>query len=57
MVYRYSDVLLKKAEAILRGGNGPVGDALVLINAISTERGASLFTSLTLDGLLDERAR
>ncbi|QQT27914.1 RagB/SusD family nutrient uptake outer membrane protein [Sphingobacterium spiritivorum] len=57
VVYRYSDVLLMQAEAILRGGTGAPGDALDLVNSIRTKRGVSSFTTLTLDALLDERAR
>lgn len=58
VVYRYSDVLLMKAEAILRGGTpGAASDALAAVNAIRTNRGVANLTSLTLDNLLDERAR
>jgi len=53
--YRYSDVLLMKAEALLRTGNAPAG--LTLVNSVRTVRGASAFASLTLDNLLDERGR
>ena len=57
VVFRYADVLLMKAEAILRGGSGAAGEALALVNSIRTNRGASPFTELTLDNLLDERGR
>lgn len=57
VVYRYSDVLLMQAEAILRGGTGTAAQALALVNSVRTKRGISGFTSLTLDNLLDERAR
>jgi hypothetical protein len=53
--YRYSDVLLMKAEAQLR--TGLTGSALTLVNSLRTVRGASAFGSLTLDNLLDERGR
>jgi len=53
--YRYSDVLLMKAEAQLRTGLG--GPALTLVNGLRTVRGASILGSLTLDNLLDERGR
>ncbi|KIO78099.1 carbohydrate-binding protein SusD [Pedobacter lusitanus] len=53
--YRYSDVLLMKAEAQLRTGLGSA--ALTIVNGLRTVRGASLFGSLTLDNLLDERGR
>jgi hypothetical protein len=57
VVYRYSDVLLMKAEAILRGGSGDPGDALDIVNDIRANRGVSPLASLDLDGLLDERGR
>lgn len=57
VVFRYADVLLMKAEAILRGGTGSAAEALTLVNSIRTNRSAAAFTSLTLDNLLDERAR
>jgi len=53
--YRYSDVLLMKAEAQLR--TGLTSGALALVNSLRTVRGASAFGSLTLDNLLDERGR
>lgn len=57
VVFRYADVLLMHAEAILRGGNGTAGEALALANSIRTKRGVPGFGSLNLDNLLDERAR
>lgn len=54
--FRYADVLLMKAEAILRGGNS--GEtALDMVNSIRMLRGASELSSVDLDELLDERAR
>jgi len=53
--FRYADVLMMKAEALLRTGQS--GSALTLVNSIRTLRGASAFGSLTLDNLLDERGR
>lgn len=53
--FRYADVLMMKAEALLRTGQS--GPALTLVNSIRTLRGASDFGSLTLDNLLDERGR
>ena len=62
--FRFPDVLLMKAEAILRGGTptnaGPYGNtALSIVNAIRTDpsRGATTLSSIDLDGLLDERGR
>lgn len=53
--YRYSDVLLMKAEALLRTGQASL--ALPLVNLVRTTRGASSWGSVTLDQLLDERGR
>ncbi|WP_443945800.1 RagB/SusD family nutrient uptake outer membrane protein [Pedobacter sp. AW1-32] len=53
--FRYADVLLMKAEAQLRTSQN--AEALTVVNSIRTVRGASALTSLTLDILLDERAR
>jgi len=62
--FRLADVLLMKAEAILRGGTGtaagPYGStALELVNYIRTlpSRGVAALGSLSLDQLLDERGR
>ena len=54
-----------KAEAILRGGTGATNaggygtSALDLVNAIRTHvsRGATPFSAVTLDQLIDERGR
>jgi hypothetical protein len=61
---RFADVLLMKAEAILRGGTGtnvgPYGSsALSIVNAIRTDpsRGISALTSLNVNDLYDERGR
>jgi hypothetical protein len=53
--YRYPDVLLMKAEALLRQGNA--GGALPLVNQVRAARGATPMASVTLDQLLDERGR
>ena len=62
--FRLADVLLMKAEAIMRGGTatsaGTYGNTpLAIVNAIRTDpgRGASTLPALTLDVLLDERGR
>jgi hypothetical protein len=57
VVYRYADVLLMKAEAILRGGTGTPANALAIVNSIRTNRGAGVLATLNLDLLLDERGR
>lgn len=62
--FRLADVLLMKAEAIMRGGTatsaGSYGATpLAIVNALRTHpsRGASALSSLTLDELLNERGR
>lgn len=62
--FRLPDVLLMKAEAILRGGTptnaGAYGNtALAIVNAVRTHpsRGASSLSSVSLDDLLAERGR
>ncbi len=55
---RFADVLLMKAEGILRGGSDPQGrTALQLVNDLRSTRGASLFTSVDAKNLLAERGR
>ncbi|WP_414647101.1 RagB/SusD family nutrient uptake outer membrane protein [Chitinophaga sp.] len=53
--FRYADVLLMKAEALLRTGNAPA--ALLLVNQIRLKRGATPLAALDLNSLLDERGR
>ncbi len=62
--FRFPDVLLMKAEAILRGGTptnaGSYGNtALSIVNAIRTNssRSASSLSSIDLNILFDERGR
>lgn len=55
---RYSDVILMKAEAILRGGTDPMGQTAVdLVNSIRTNRGLDALQTVDLDELLKERGR
>lgn len=57
-VLRYADVIMMKAEAILRGGTATNGDTPVsLVNQIRTCAKAPAATSVSLSDLLDERAR
>ena len=61
-VFRLADVYLMKAEAILRGAtatsvNGVLQTPAVLVNLLRTRAGAQTTTNVTLDTLLDERAR
>jgi hypothetical protein len=65
--FRISDVILMKAEAILRGGTataspavfGGGNTALAQVNFLRTHasRGATALATLTLDNLIDERGR
>ena len=58
-IFRYADIVLMKAEAILRGGTATKGDTpMSLMNQIRTYVHAPLLAAdPTLDELLDERAR
>ncbi len=56
VIFRYADVQLMKAEAMLRTNNA--AGALVIVNQIRALRGATpIVGTLTLDQLLDERGR
>ena len=63
--FRLGDVLLMKAEAILRGGTGATNaggygtTAVAVVNSLRTHvsRSASALASVSLDQLLDERGR
>ena len=60
--FRLGDVLLMKAEAILRGGTGTTagsygGTALSIVNGLRTNRGATALAAITLDEMINERAR
>jgi hypothetical protein len=56
---RYSDILLMKAEAILRGGAPTKGDTPIsLVNMVRSNRTTSAaWTSVTLEDLYKERCR
>jgi starch-binding outer membrane protein, SusD/RagB family len=58
-VYRYGDILMMKAEAILRGASATNGETVVsLVNQIRKRAGApQLVSNPTLDEFLDERVR
>ncbi len=61
-VLRLADVMMMKAEAILRGAsatvvNGELQTADVLVNKIRTRAGAPAVVGIDLNSLLDERAR
>ena len=55
VIFRYADVLLMRAEALLHKGDVP--GALTLVNAVRDRAMAAPFTDLTYDVLLDERMR
>ncbi len=59
---RLADVLLMKAEAVLRGAsattvNGELQTPLVLVNKVRARAGAQQASSIALGDMLDERAR
>ncbi|MBD2755422.1 RagB/SusD family nutrient uptake outer membrane protein [Spirosoma validum] len=58
-MFRYSDILLMKAEAILRGGTATQGQtALSLVNQLRANRTTTTaLSSITLDGIYAERSR
>ena len=58
-VFRYSDIILMKAEAILRGGTATSGStALSLVNSIRSNRSTSAaWTAVTLADIYAERCR
>ena len=58
-VFRYSDIILTKAEAIQRGGTATLGHtALSLINMLRAVRTTSpALSGLTLDDIYSERSR
>jgi len=56
VIFRYSDVLLLKAEALWRQ-NSASAEALALVNQVRTRSGVDPFDNLTVDRLLAERAR
>jgi len=58
-VFRYSDIMLMKAEAILRGGSPTLGHtALSLVNELRAQRTTSpALTSVSLEFIYAERAR
>ncbi len=55
VLFRYADVLLMKAEALLRKGSAAA--ALTIVNNLRSVRGATPLGALTTDNLLAERGR
>jgi hypothetical protein len=58
-IFRYSDIVLMKAEAILRGGTATLGQtALSLANQLRANRTtAAPWATVTLDSIYNERCR
>jgi hypothetical protein len=58
-MFRYSDIILMKAEAIARGGTATLGHtALSLVNQLRAVRTTSAaLTSINLEGIYEERCR
>ena len=56
-IFRYADVLLMKAEALLRINGSSDAEAINLVSQIRQRAGLSDWTTLTLDSLLAERGR
>ena len=54
-IFRLADILLMKAELLLRAGNA--GGALDIVNQVRLRSQAAPLTELTMESLLDERAR
>lgn len=55
VIFRLADVMLMKAEALLRKGS--TAPALTIVNELRAKRGATPLTALTAQVLLDERGR
>ena len=53
-IYRYADILLMKAECILRS-NGDAAAAGILVTQVRQRAGMSALTAPTLDNIYDER--
>ena len=56
-IFRYGDVLLSKAEALMRMNGEGDAEALALVNQIHERAGLAPYTALTFDELLAERGR
>lgn len=57
-VFRYADILMMKAEAMLRGGSPTLGHTAVeLVNKIRQRAGTTQLSAVTLEQLREERAR
>jgi hypothetical protein len=54
---RYTDILMLKAECILRGATGSQSDVDAIVNQVRTRAGLQQLTGVTLPQLFDERRR
>lgn len=57
IVLRYADILLLKAEAFLKGGNGTQTEIDDLVNQVRVRAGLPSITNVTFDTLLEERRK
>ena len=57
IVLRYADILMMKAECLVRGVGGTPADAATLINPIRVRAGQPALTTIDLPGLMEERRR
>ncbi|MCC3154953.1 RagB/SusD family nutrient uptake outer membrane protein [Hymenobacter sp. BT770] len=57
IVLRYADILMMKAECLVRGVGGSTADALTLINPLRVRAAQPALTTLTLESLMEERRR
>ena len=57
IVMRYTDILLMKAEAILKGGGGAPADALAIVNQVRARGAQPALASITYPQLIEERRR
>ncbi|MBO0359123.1 RagB/SusD family nutrient uptake outer membrane protein [Hymenobacter sp. BT186] len=57
IVMRYADVLMMKAECEVRGVGGTAASAATRLTPLRTRAGQPALTTLTLQGLMDERRR
>ena len=56
-IFRLADVYLMRAECSVLGGQPHMDEAIEDVNNVRERAGCTRWTSLTADGLLDERAR
>lgn len=56
-VFRLADIYLMKAECYVMGNQGNADEAVAAVNVVRERAGASTWTNVTANDLLDERAR